>query len=80
MIPFIIHARVSDPDAKNVTLVSEAVKDEANLHVYSVYMAQMEYSRPFTIARERREIGWRFSGGRLMPRLPTPITWRKPPN
>ena len=49
MIPFIIHARVNDPDAKNVTLVSEAVKDEANLRAYRVYMAQMEYSRPFTI-------------------------------
>lgn len=36
MIPFIIHARINDPDAKNVTLVSEAVKDEANLRAYRV--------------------------------------------
>ena len=50
MIPFIIHARVNDPDAKSVTLVSEAIKDEANLRAYRVYMAQMEYSRPFTVA------------------------------
>ena len=50
MIPFIIHARVNDPDAKNVTLVSEALKDEASLRAYRVYMAQMEYSRPFTVA------------------------------
>jgi tripartite-type tricarboxylate transporter receptor subunit TctC len=50
MIPFIIHSRIDDPDAKNVTLVSEAVKDEANLRAYRVYMAQMEYSRPLTIA------------------------------
>ena len=50
MIPFIIHARINDADAKNVTLVSEAIKDEANLRAYRVYMAQMEYSRPFTVA------------------------------
>jgi tripartite-type tricarboxylate transporter receptor subunit TctC len=50
MIPFIIHARINDADAKSVTLVSEAIKDEANLRAYRVYMAQMEYSRPFTVA------------------------------
>jgi tripartite-type tricarboxylate transporter receptor subunit TctC len=50
MIPFIIHSRIDDPDAKTVTLVSEAVKDETNLRAYRVYMAQMEYSRPLTIA------------------------------
>ena len=50
MIPFIIHSRIDDPDAKTVTLVSEAVKDEANLRAYRIYMAQMEYSRPLTIA------------------------------
>ena len=50
MIPFIIHSRIDDPDARNVTLVSEAVKDEANLRAYRVYMAQMEYSRPLTVA------------------------------
>ncbi|HEX2929055.1 MAG TPA: tripartite tricarboxylate transporter substrate-binding protein, partial [Candidatus Binatia bacterium] len=31
MIPFIIHSRIDDPDARNVTLVSEAIKDETNL-------------------------------------------------
>jgi tripartite-type tricarboxylate transporter receptor subunit TctC len=60
MIPFIIHSRIDDPDARNVTLVSEAVKDEANLRAYRVYMAQMEYSRPLTIApgtpKDRLEI------------------------
>jgi hypothetical protein len=50
IIPFIIHSRISDPDAKNVTLVAEAIRDEANLRAYRVYMAQMEYSRPLTIA------------------------------
>ena len=49
MIPFIIHSRIDDADARNVTLVSEAIKDEANLRAYRVYMAQMEYSRPLTI-------------------------------
>jgi tripartite-type tricarboxylate transporter receptor subunit TctC len=49
-IPFIIHSRMNDPDAKNITLVTEAIKDEANLRAYRVYMAQMEYSRPLTIA------------------------------
>jgi tripartite-type tricarboxylate transporter receptor subunit TctC len=60
MIPFILHARVSDPEAKSVTLVTEAIKDENHLRAYRVYMAQMEYSRPLTIApntpKERLEI------------------------
>jgi tripartite-type tricarboxylate transporter receptor subunit TctC len=50
VIPFIIHSRIDDPDAKNVTLVAEAIRDAANLRAYRVYMAQMEYSRPLTIA------------------------------
>src|SRR5262245_58913907 len=60
MIPFIIHAPINDHDAKNVTLVSEAIKDESNLRAYRVYMAQMEYSRPLTVApgtpKDRLEI------------------------
>ena len=48
MIPFLIHARLNDPDANHVTLVSEAIRDEAALNIYKIYMAQMEYSRPFT--------------------------------
>jgi len=48
MMPFLLHARVSEPEGKNVTLVSEAIKDEASLNIYRIYMAQMEYSRPFT--------------------------------
>jgi tripartite-type tricarboxylate transporter receptor subunit TctC len=60
MIPFILHAKVSEPEGKGVALVSDAVKDEANLRAYRVYMAQMEYSRPYTIApatpKDRLEI------------------------
>lgn len=60
LIPFILHARVPEPEGKSVTLVSEAIKDENHLRAYRVYMAQMEYSRPLTIApntpKERLEI------------------------
>jgi hypothetical protein len=60
MIPFLLHAQVSEPEGKGVALVSEAIKDENNLRAYRVYMAQMEYSRPLTVApatpRERLEI------------------------
>jgi tripartite-type tricarboxylate transporter receptor subunit TctC len=60
MIPFILHARVPEPEAKGVTLVTEAIKDENNLRAYRIYMAQMEYSRPLTVApatpKERLEI------------------------
>jgi tripartite-type tricarboxylate transporter receptor subunit TctC len=48
MIPFLLHAAVSDPEAKTATLVSDAIRDERQLNVYKVYMAQMEYSRPLT--------------------------------
>jgi tripartite-type tricarboxylate transporter receptor subunit TctC len=50
IIPFIIHSRIDDTDAKNVTLVAQAIRDADNLRAYRVYMAQMEYSRPLTIA------------------------------
>jgi tripartite-type tricarboxylate transporter receptor subunit TctC len=60
MIPFILHAKVSEPEGKGVTLVNEAIKDESHLRAYRVYMAQMEYSRPLTVApntpKERLEI------------------------
>jgi tripartite-type tricarboxylate transporter receptor subunit TctC len=60
LIPFILHARVPEPEAKGVTLVADAIKDENNMRAYRVYMAQMEYSRPLTIApntpKERLEI------------------------
>ena len=50
MIPFIIHARIADPEARDVALVSEVIKDEAHMRAYRAYMAQMEYSRPLTTA------------------------------
>ena len=60
LIPFILHAPVPETEAKGVTLVSEAIKDENHLRAYRAYMAQMEYSRPFTIApntpKDRLEI------------------------
>jgi tripartite-type tricarboxylate transporter receptor subunit TctC len=60
IFPFIIHSRIDDPDAKNVTLIAEAIRDATNLRAYRVYMAQMEYSRPLTIApgtpKDRLEI------------------------
>jgi len=48
MTPFIIHARVPEPEAKSAVLVGEVIKDASDLHTYKVYMAQMEYSRPLT--------------------------------
>jgi tripartite-type tricarboxylate transporter receptor subunit TctC len=60
MIPFLVHARLSDPELKNVPLFSEALKEEANVATYRAYMAQMEYQRPLTVApgtpKERLEI------------------------
>lgn len=60
LIPFILHARVPEAEAKGVTLVSEAIKDETHMRAYRAYMAQMEYSRPLTVApntpKERLEI------------------------
>ncbi|MSP38464.1 MAG: hypothetical protein EXR70_08245 [Deltaproteobacteria bacterium] len=50
LIPFILHARVPETEAKGVTLIAEAIKDENHLRAYRAYMAQMEYSRPLTIA------------------------------
>jgi tripartite-type tricarboxylate transporter receptor subunit TctC len=60
LIPFILHAPVPEAEGKSVTLISEAIKNENHMRAYRAYMAQMEYSRPLTIApntpRERLEI------------------------
>jgi tripartite-type tricarboxylate transporter receptor subunit TctC len=60
MIPFLVHARLADPELKNVPLFSEALKEEASKNTYKAYMAQMEYQRPLTVApgtpAERLEI------------------------
>ena len=50
LIPFILHARVPESEGKGVTLVSEVIKDDNHTRAYRAYMAQMEYSRPFTVA------------------------------
>ena len=50
MIPFLVHARLSDLELKNVPLFNEALKEEANVSTYKAYMAQMEYQRPLTVA------------------------------
>jgi tripartite-type tricarboxylate transporter receptor subunit TctC len=50
MIPFLVHARLADPELKNVPLFSEVLKDEASNNTYKAYMAQMEYQRPLTVA------------------------------
>jgi tripartite-type tricarboxylate transporter receptor subunit TctC len=60
MIPFLVHARLADPELKNLPLFNEALKDEASRNTYKAYMAQMEYQRPLTVApgtpAERLEI------------------------
>jgi tripartite-type tricarboxylate transporter receptor subunit TctC len=60
MIPFLVHARLADPELQNVPLFSEALKEEASRNTYKAYMAQMEYQRPLTVApgtpTERLEI------------------------
>jgi tripartite-type tricarboxylate transporter receptor subunit TctC len=65
MIPFLVHARLGDPELKNVLLFDEALKEQANVSTYKAYMAQMDYQRPLTVApgtpRERLEIlRWAF--------------------
>jgi tripartite-type tricarboxylate transporter receptor subunit TctC len=50
MIPFLIHARLSDAELKGVPLFGEALKDESSSNTYKAYMAQMEYQRPITVA------------------------------
>ena len=48
MIPFIIHAPVAEPEAKNAVLVKDVIRDSGDLQTYRFYMAQMEFSRPLT--------------------------------
>jgi tripartite-type tricarboxylate transporter receptor subunit TctC len=60
MIPFLIHTRVSDVEARNIPLFTEILKDEVNIATYKAYMSQMEYQRPLTVSpgtpKERLEI------------------------
>ena len=60
MMPFLVHARLTDPELANVPLFSEVIKDPDHLITYQAYMAQMEYQRPLTVApgtpKDRLEI------------------------
>jgi len=60
MLPLLIHARLSDPEVKNIPLFTEVFGNDLNVATYKAYMAQMEYQRPLTVApetpRERLEI------------------------
>jgi len=60
LIPFLIHARLEDPEVKNVPLFTDVLKDEVNVATYKTYMSQMEYQRPLTVTpgtpKERLEI------------------------
>ena len=50
MTPFLVHARLNDPELKNVPLFNDVLKDENHVNTYRAYMAQMEYQRPLTLA------------------------------
>jgi tripartite-type tricarboxylate transporter receptor subunit TctC len=60
LIPFIIHARVDDPELKGVPLFTTVLKEDVNVATYRAYMAQMEYQRPLTVSpgtpKERLDI------------------------
>jgi tripartite-type tricarboxylate transporter receptor subunit TctC len=60
LVPFLIHARLQDPEVKTVPLFNNVLKDEVHIATYKAYMAQMEYQRPLTVSpgtpRERLEI------------------------
>jgi hypothetical protein len=50
MTPFLVHARLNDPELTNVPLFNDVLKDENHVNTYRAYMAQMEYQRPLTLA------------------------------
>ena len=60
MMPFLVHARLTDPELANVPLFNDVIKDPDHLTTYQAYMAQMEYQRPLTVApgtpKDRLEI------------------------
>ena len=60
MVPFIQHAPIAEPEGKGVALVKDVIKDPSDMQAYRAYMAQMEFSRPLTMApntpKERLEI------------------------
>jgi hypothetical protein len=48
MIPFLIHSRVEDVEARDVPLFASVLREDVNVATYNAYMAQMEYQRPLT--------------------------------
>jgi tripartite-type tricarboxylate transporter receptor subunit TctC len=60
LLPLLIHARLSDPELKDIPLFTAVLGNELNIGTYRAYMAQMEYQRPLTVApgtpRDRLEI------------------------
>jgi tripartite-type tricarboxylate transporter receptor subunit TctC len=60
LLPLLIHARLSDPEVKDIPLFTDVLGNELNVATYKAYMAQMEYQRPLTVApgtpRDRLEI------------------------
>ena len=60
LLPLLIHARLNDPEIKNIPLFTEVLANDLDMATYTAYMGQMEYQRPLTVApgtpRERLEI------------------------
>lgn len=60
LLPLLIHARISDPELKQVPLFTDVLGNETAIATYKAYMSQMEYQRPLTVApgtpRDRLEI------------------------
>ena len=60
LLALLIHARLSDPEVKNLPLFTEVLGNDLDVATYKAYMAQMEYQRPLTVApgtpRERLDI------------------------
>jgi len=60
LLPLLIHARLNDPEVKNIPLFTEVLGNDLDVATYKAYMAQMEYQRPLTVApgtpRERLDI------------------------
>lgn len=49
LIPFLIHRRESDPEVKDLPLVSEIIKSEDHLAAYKTWGGTHEFQRPFTV-------------------------------
>ena len=50
LIPFLIHSRWSDPEVKDIPLISEVLrKDEDKLAAYRTWAGTYEFQRPFSV-------------------------------